>query len=292
MNDRLESMLRSKGYGFHKIGGNFFENEEHSVMVPNMTREDAIELGKRLKQYSVIFGSKNVTGDGRVFMKHQMLRTYCDGECKKSRNWDKLPLNKKLRGLKPLSKEEVGYVESERNVSITDKDIQSKITNYSYVDDDRRRFSIPFYDDPKASAYPSQEYGKNIVPYQYDMTKQRDLSTKEKFGFLDYEMNENYKIRINEGMKELEELYIELEELIDMSMEITGEYANDPYDAITSLEEEGSEESLDLMERIKYVEEEIDQIEAEMYFDEEESDNVEENYKSTKKVIKLTEKLN
>jgi Glu-tRNA(Gln) amidotransferase subunit E-like FAD-binding protein len=72
-------------------------------------------------------------------------------------------------------------------------------------------------------------------------------------------------------------------------MEITGEYANDPYDAITSLEEEGSEESLDLMERIKYVEEEIDQIEAEMYFDEEESDNVEENYKSTKKVIKLTE---
>jgi hypothetical protein len=189
MNDRMESMLRARGYGFHKIGGNFFENEEHSVMVPNMTREDAIELGERLKQYSVIFGSKNVTSGGRVFMKHQMLRTYCDEECKKSRNWDRLSLNQKLRGLKPLTKADVGTVESERNVSMTDMDIQSKPTNYSYVGDDKRRFSIPFYDDPKASAYPAMEYGKNIVPYKYDLSRgeEEELDLDDKFAFMDAE---------------------------------------------------------------------------------------------------------
>jgi hypothetical protein len=185
MNDRMESMIRARGYGFHKIGGNFFKNEEHSVMVPNMSREDAIELGERLKQYSVIFGSKNVTAQGRIFMKHQMLRTYCDDECKKTPRWDKKSLNQKLRGLKPLTKAEVGTVESERNVSITDRDVHSKITDYSYVDTDKRRFSIPFYNDPKASSYPSREYGKNIVPYQFDLTRGEELSTKEKFAFMD-----------------------------------------------------------------------------------------------------------
>lgn len=193
MNKRLLSIVRAKGYGFHKIGGNFFYNEENSFLIPNISREQSIELGGRLKQYSVIFGSKNVTGSGRVFMKHQMLRTYCDQPCDKPKNWDNLSLNRKLRGLKPLTKADLGTVESERNVSMSDKDVLAKTTDYSYVDNDKRRFSIPFYDDPKASTYPSREYGKNIVPYTYDLTdKEKEIPLKDKFAFMDIYDSEEF----------------------------------------------------------------------------------------------------
>ncbi len=143
--EKLRKIIKSKSYGYHKIGGNYFNNDENSYLIPNIDKEDLLDMGIKLKQYSVIFGSKNVTGGGRVFMKHQMLRTYCNEPCKKSNRWSGMSLNGKLRQLTHLKKIPVGEIEDERTVSLTGGDIGSRETDYSYVDSKNRKFSIPFY---------------------------------------------------------------------------------------------------------------------------------------------------
>jgi len=208
---KLRKFIKSKSYGYHKIGGNFFNNDENSYLIPNINKEDLLEVGVKLKQYSVIFGSKNVTGGGRVFMKHQMLRTYCNEPCKKSNRLGGMSLNGKLRQLTRLKKIPIGKIENERTVSLTGGDIGSRETDYSYVSNKDRKFSIPFYDDSMSSSYPSKTVGRNVVNQHNDITKKwdKELELDDKFAFMDLDdseelnfeniMKSNKKIKITES---------------------------------------------------------------------------------------------
>lgn len=140
----LEAVLGISKLGFHKIGGNFFHIEEDSVLIPNIKREDILKLGVAFKQYSVIYGFKDVRPNGKIYINHYMLRTYCDGFCRKTDDWDQLTLNQKLRKLKPLDKDLVGHIESESSEVLSSTGLGELETNYSYVGGKDRRFKIPF----------------------------------------------------------------------------------------------------------------------------------------------------
>jgi len=93
---------------------------------------------------------------------------------------------------------------------------------------------------------------------------------------------------------ELEELYDRMSELLDQAIEMTGdESINSPYEAIDALtnlmeEENYNTEIGDLIDEIAYTMEDIDSMESQDYFENE--DDIYESRKSNKKVIKLTEK--
>ena len=93
---------------------------------------------------------------------------------------------------------------------------------------------------------------------------------------------------------ELEELYDRMSELLDQAIEMTGdESISSPYEAIDALtnlmeEENYNTEIGDLIDEIAYTMEDIDSMESQDYFENE--DDIYESRKSNKKVIKLTEK--
>ena len=206
--EELIKDINSMGYTQTDIVGNFFNNEEKSSFIYNMDIKDAIELGVKYKQYSIIHGFKNYpirTNDLRLKRKHpdnprgftsppsslpkndwmlyakkgpikedefltiaarrwntymvfhNMVRTYCKEECSS----DKLNNEEELTtwlNQNSLSPSKVGGVENMRLVSISNKDIQSRPTDYSEKDD--RKFSIPFYGDQNRDI----ALDKNAVP--------------------------------------------------------------------------------------------------------------------------------
>lgn len=94
---------------------------------------------------------------------------------------------------------------------------------------------------------------------------------------------------------EIEELYYHMSELLNQAIEMTGdESISTPYEAIDALtvliEEGGGYETGigDLIDEIAYTQEDIDSMESQDYFENE--DDIYESRKSNKKVIKLTEK--
>lgn len=93
---------------------------------------------------------------------------------------------------------------------------------------------------------------------------------------------------------ELEELYDRMSELLDQAIEMTGdESISSPYEAIDALTDLMEKENYntvigDLIDEIAYTMEDIDSMESQDYFENE--DDIYESRKSNKKVIKLTEK--
>ena len=101
---------------------------------------------------------------------------------------------------------------------------------------------------------------------------------------------------------DIEELYDYMSELLEQAIEMTGdESISSPYeaiDALTDLMEENFIRNVyqknyntiigDLIDEISYTMEEIDSMESQDYFENE--DDIYESIKSNKKVIKLTEK--
>ena len=67
-NKKLEEKLRSMNLGFTKVQGKYGVEEE-SFFIPNITKSEALNLGKLFSQESIIFGEKNDKDnyDGVVF---------------------------------------------------------------------------------------------------------------------------------------------------------------------------------------------------------------------------------
>ena len=108
-NEKLESALRRMNLGYRKIRGKF-GNEENSFLVPNITKEEIIELGNRFEQKSVIWGER--VQDKFVF-------SYIEGDT----------------------------TIEQRDVVLFGSDAQKRDDNYSQSSKGPEKFVIPFFDD-------------------------------------------------------------------------------------------------------------------------------------------------
>ena len=67
LNKELMIWMRDRGYGPIRIRGSF-GNKERSIIIPNVTRADIVEAGKRFNQESVIWGTK--TGENEFLFEY------------------------------------------------------------------------------------------------------------------------------------------------------------------------------------------------------------------------------
>lgn len=115
-NSRMQDLatdLRNSGYGPILVDGKY-GHEEPSFVVPHLSRQASIDLGKKFNQHSVIFGEKFVKSDGKPSMKFELIA--CADQ----------------------------NVISTRCISLSN-DYQNNSDNYSKVKG--RKFVIPFFDD-------------------------------------------------------------------------------------------------------------------------------------------------
>src|SRR5574344_3076243 len=61
-NKELEKRLRSMNLGFIKVKGQY-ASEENSFFIPNITKDEALSLGKMFSQKSIIYGEKTTEGE-------------------------------------------------------------------------------------------------------------------------------------------------------------------------------------------------------------------------------------
>ena len=111
LNKELMAWMRDRGYGPIRIRGKF-GNKERSMIIPNITREDMVEVGQYFNQESVIWG-KRVEEDRFIF-------EYIEGD-------------------KTIQK---------RDVVLFDDSVQAREDFYSQERQSAgRKFYIPFFDD-------------------------------------------------------------------------------------------------------------------------------------------------
>jgi hypothetical protein len=114
LNVELMSWLRDRGYGPIRIRGKF-GNKERSMMIPNISREDMVEVGKYFNQESVIWGKRTGSEESDKF-----IFEYIEGD-------------------KTIQK---------RDVVLFDEEVQSREDYYSQERQSAgRKFYIPFFDD-------------------------------------------------------------------------------------------------------------------------------------------------
>lgn len=133
---KLMADLRQMNLGFTPIKGKY-GSPEKSLFVPNISKDEAMELGKKYNQESVIVGEmvKDGSSDG---MKFQMIRT----------------------------DDQYGDVDGERTVFIDKSDAD----NY-YSEVKGRKFQIPFFDDayagvnfePKSGVIPKKDVANEDI---------------------------------------------------------------------------------------------------------------------------------
>lgn len=112
-NSQLEQELRNKILGYRKIRGKF-KNEENSYLIPNVDRDEMIELGRKFNQESVIWGQK-YEQEGKFVFEYIESAT--------------------------------GTTTNKRDVVLIDQDIQSREDFYSQSKKGPEKFVIPFFDD-------------------------------------------------------------------------------------------------------------------------------------------------
>lgn len=122
LNKKLFNHLKSANYGPIQIKGSF-GNVENPYIVPNISREDLINLGIRFNQQSVIWGSKR-EGDNPAFR------------------------------FEYIEKDKTTQT---RDVHVANDDVQSREDFYSAIKG--RKFIIPFFDDPYSGHELGQKYG-------------------------------------------------------------------------------------------------------------------------------------
>jgi len=125
-NAKLAQKLQSLNYGFIPIQGKF-GGPENSFIIPNMTRQDAVDIGKEFDQESVIWGKKMSEDVGEPFFRFEYIETS-----------DPSPRD---------SGERV------RDVSLGGAKAQEREDYYSLVKG--RKFYIPFFDDEYEGAKPA-----------------------------------------------------------------------------------------------------------------------------------------
>ena len=108
-NEELESALRQMNLGYRKIRGKF-GNYENSFLIPNITKEEIIELGNRFEQKSVIWGER--VQDKFVF-------SYIEGDT----------------------------TIEQRDVVLFGSDVQKRDDLYSQSSKGPEKFVIPFFDE-------------------------------------------------------------------------------------------------------------------------------------------------
>lgn len=115
-NTRLEKQLRTMNLGFKKIKGHY-GGPENSFFIPNISKEEALGLGKQYGQESIIFGEKlQNTKDGKKYDGMTFSLIYTDNR--------------------------YGQVLSQRDVFINMNDAEDYYTKVK-----GRKFQIPFFDD-------------------------------------------------------------------------------------------------------------------------------------------------
>jgi hypothetical protein len=130
-NQELEKRLRSMNLGFIKVKGQY-ASEENSFFIPNITKDEALSLGKMFSQESIIYGEKTTEGEYDT-MTIQMIYT------------DK----------------RFGAISGERKVFIN---MNNADDYYSKVKG--RKFQIPFFDEDFDNAnwgYKSGAINKNLI---------------------------------------------------------------------------------------------------------------------------------
>tara|TARA_B100000900_G_C20551080_1_gene704769 strand:+ start:523 stop:1230 length:708 start_codon:yes stop_codon:yes gene_type:complete len=114
LNKELMAWLRDRGYGPIRIRGKF-GNKERSMMIPNISREDMVEVGKYFDQESIIWGKRTEDEEDNKF-----IFEYIEGD-------------------KTIQK---------RDVILFDEEVQSREDYYSQERQSAgRKFYIPFFDD-------------------------------------------------------------------------------------------------------------------------------------------------
>jgi hypothetical protein len=142
LNKKFKQHLRSFGYGFIEIDGDYGV-KENSVLIPNVSKGDLIQLGYHYEQESVIYGQKKVRG-GIIYFEFELL------------------IN--------------GQPSKIRNISLSGSEIQSQDEFFSAIKN--RKFIIPFFDEKYEFKDPSKINGKILKDIKYKLP---DSSTLEKF---------------------------------------------------------------------------------------------------------------
>ncbi len=143
LNKELMAWMRERGYGPIRIRGKF-GNTERSMMIPNITREDMVEVGLYFNQESIIWGQRVADGDKFIF-------EYIEGD-------------------KTIQK---------RDVVLFDEEVQGREDFYSQERQSAgRKFYIPFFDDDyEMDESQSSEY--DIPPLsEKQKTEHADLITE------------------------------------------------------------------------------------------------------------------
>jgi hypothetical protein len=125
-NQNLEGYLRSQNYGPIKVKGKF-GNEEDSFLVPNISRQEMVNLGRWFDQESVIWGEKKADPKGQPYFSFEYIPS------------------------------ESGVAASVRTVHIANQDVQGRDDYYTMVNG--KKFIIPFFDDPYSDMVPGSKYG-------------------------------------------------------------------------------------------------------------------------------------
>lgn len=68
----LEADLRQNNYGPIRVSGQY-GHKEPSFIVPHMSRDEVINLGKKYNQESVIYGEKFINGEGQTAMRFDLI---------------------------------------------------------------------------------------------------------------------------------------------------------------------------------------------------------------------------
>lgn len=111
-NEKLEQIIKKMNLGFTKVKGKY-DNDENSFFIPNIRKDEALGLGKRFEQESIIYGEK-IEEDGKDGIRFEMI--YTD--------------------------ERMGEVVGQRDVFVG---MEGEDNYYSEIKG--RKFQIPFFDD-------------------------------------------------------------------------------------------------------------------------------------------------
>jgi hypothetical protein len=129
-NQKLWDQLRAGNYGPIRVKGRFDKVDEDSFLVPNMSRDDVIELGRDYCQEAVIWGEKRTDKNDNPYFRFEYI------DCK------------------------TGEINSVRSIHIGNEDVQGRSDYYTKVKG--RKFIIPFFGDPHARKVPGSKYGMAV----------------------------------------------------------------------------------------------------------------------------------
>lgn len=125
-NETLEEYLRTRNFGPVKVKGKFGLYED-SFLIPNIARQELVNIGRWFEQEAVIWGEKGMDRHGNPFFLFEYIDT------------------------------ETGRTKSVRSVHVGSEDVQGRSDYYTMVGG--RKFIIPFFDDPHSRKIPGKKYG-------------------------------------------------------------------------------------------------------------------------------------